>query len=84
MKTLFTVLLALCLSGFAAVLIAQDTSPSKIEVDCSWGKLTMEAIEDGVNMGEHSSDFPTPRVGLGNVIERGNLQATCEFIASQI
>lgn len=65
-----------------------------VSVECNWGKLTMEAIDDegGKKRGEHASD-PTgdgygrddvdhERVGLANVVEYGNLQATCEFIDS--
>jgi hypothetical protein len=54
-----------------------------MSVDCNWGQLTMESTP----LGEHSSDpsgdglGPEPRVGLANVIERGNLQALCELLS---
>ena len=55
--------------------------------ECNWGELTSEAIADGFDQGQHASDpsgdglGPEDRVGLANVIEQGNLHATCEFIA---
>ncbi len=61
-----------------------------ISVDCNWGKLTMESISNGFPQGRHSSDpsgdghgpgtADEPRAGLANVLERGNLQATCDLI----
>ncbi len=75
---------------------ALATTPvNSVAVQCNWGKLTMEAIqEEDFEQGEHSSD-PTgdgqgpgtadePRAGLANVIEQGNLEATCEFIESML
>lgn len=64
-----------------------------VSVECNWGKLTMEvATEDGAYLGDHSADpsgdgvgpddVDHERVGLANVVDPGNLQATCEFIAS--
>lgn len=53
-----------------------------MSVDCNWGQLTMESTP----LGDHASDpsgdglGPEPRVGLANIIERGNLQAVCEFL----
>ena len=50
----------------------------------------MEAIGNGFGQGPHSSDpsgdghgpgtADEPRAGLANVVEMGNLQATCELI----
>ena len=70
---------------------AQSTPPvMAVSVECNWGKLTMEAINNGFDQGAHSSDpsgdghgrdtLDEPRAGLGNVVETGNLQATCELI----
>ena len=63
-------------------------------VECNWGLLTKMAIEGGFPQGEHASDpsgdgkgkddADQPRAGLANVVERGNLQALCEFIAGEI
>lgn len=60
--------------------------------DCNWGELTAGAIADGFDQGPHSSDpsgdghgpgsADEPRVGLANVVERGDLAATCELIGS--
>jgi hypothetical protein len=59
---------------------------------CNWGTLTSTAIADGFPQGQHASDpsgdghgpgtADEPRVGLANVVERGNLEASCELIAS--
>ena len=62
-----------------------------LSVECNWGRLTMDAIvNNNFNQGRHSSDpsgdghgpgtADEPRAGLANVVERGNRQATCEFI----
>jgi hypothetical protein len=66
---------------------AQAAKPS-----CNWGQLTAGAIAGGFQQGPHSSDpsgdghgpgtADEPRAGLANVVEKGNLQATCELIAS--
>jgi hypothetical protein len=88
-------LLVILASLFATISFAQEAETQFIEVDCSWGTLTMEAIEGGLEMGPHSADpsgdgqngsedEDQPRSGLGNVVEQGNLQATCEFIRSQL
>ena len=63
-----------------------------LTVECSWGFLTIEAIADtsGREAGDHASDpsgdgrgpddADQPRVGLANIVARGDLQATCEFL----
>ena len=60
-----------------------------VGVECNWGLLTMEQIlEDDFDQGAHASDpsddgrGPEERVGLANVVERGNMQALCELIES--
>jgi hypothetical protein len=61
--------------------------------ECNWGTLTSESIAAGlVEQGPHASDpsgdghgpgtADEPRMGLANVVERGNLEATCELIES--
>jgi len=60
--------------------------------DCNWGELTSEAIAGGFDQGGHSSDpsgdghgpgtLDEPRVGLANVVDQGDLHATCELIES--
>ncbi|GGO77263.1 hypothetical protein GCM10011348_06380 [Marinobacterium nitratireducens] len=68
---------------------------SSVTIECNWGTLTMESILDlDFDQGGHSSDpsgdghgpgtADEPRAGLANVLERGNLQATCEFIESML
>ena len=93
MKTLMVAILTL----LAFVSFSDDPEANSVTVECNWGTLTMTAIADGFPQGPHSADpsgdgkpgqgnddADQPRKGLGNVVERGNLQATCEFIASQI
>ena len=80
------------LSVFAVQAKEPDVVHEEVSVKCNWGLLTMESIADGFPQGPHVSDpsgdgkgkgdADSPRKGLGNVIERGNLQATCEFIES--
>jgi len=66
----------LVLSGVALAAPAQAT-PS-----CNWGQLTSSAIAGGFSQGEHASSFAgSPRVGLANVVEQGNLAATCELLS---
>jgi len=54
---------------------------------CNWGELTADNTE---NMGEHSSDpsddgkGPEERVGLANVINKGDLATTCEVIRDML
>ncbi len=60
---------------------------------CHWGQETKAAIQNdgGRAQGDHASD-PSgdglgrdgveDRVGLANVIEPGNLVATCEFVTT--
>jgi hypothetical protein len=59
---------------------------------CNWGQLTAGAIAGGFDQGGHVSDpsgdghgpgtADEPRVGLANVVNRGDLEATCELIES--
>jgi hypothetical protein len=88
MKTLIVLAVMVFSSAASAV------EPTYVEVNCNWGKLTMTSIQAGFPQGPHVSDpsgdgtgpgdIDSPRVGLGNVVTRGNLQATCDFIESQI
>ena len=76
---------------FSAGATAEPVTTS-VKVECNWGTFTMEAIADGFPQGPHSADpagdgiggADQPRKGLGNAVEQGNLQATCEFIKSQM
>ncbi len=77
------------LFGAAALSLGLAASPaSAAKPDCSWGELTSASIADGFDQGGHSADpsgdgnGPEDRVGLANVVERGNLEATCELIDS--
>lgn len=76
------------LIGVSGVVPAQANDGER----CNWGRLTADAIATGFTQGPHSSDpsgdghgpgtADEPRAGLANVVERGNLTATCELIAS--
>ncbi len=60
--------------------------------ECNWGELTAAAIAAGFDQGGHSSDpsgdghgpgtLDEPRVGLANVVARGDMDATCALIDS--
>ena len=88
MKNLFVAIFVLLVS--AASYAQEPAETTYVKVQCSWGELTMESIQEGFPQGPHVSDpsgdgkgpddSDNPRVGLGNVVEQGKLQATCEFI----
>ncbi|WP_020682369.1 hypothetical protein [Marinobacterium rhizophilum] len=71
-----------------------DPPVTSVAVECNWGKLTMESIQNGFEQGPHSADpsgdghgpgtADEPRAGLANVLEQGNLQALCEFIEDSL
>jgi len=62
--------------------------------ECNWGELTAAAIQSGFAQGPHSADpsgdghgpgtNDEPRAGLANVVETGNLEATCVFIEANL
>ncbi len=72
---------------FTTLGASADAKPS-----CNWGELTAAAIADGFPQGAHSSDpsgdghgpgtADEPRAGLANVVNQGDLNATCELIDS--
>ena len=82
------------LAGAAAVAgsLALGSTASAGPPTCNWGQLTAESIAAGFEQGSHSSDpsgdghgpgtTDEPRVGLANVVAKGNLNATCELIES--
>lgn len=86
-KTLTGVAIAVMLSVSILAGTADAERPT-----CNWGHLTAAAISDGFDQGGHASDpsgdgrgpgtADEPRVGLANVVERGNLDATCQLIES--
>ena len=50
--------------------------------ECNWGEVTSGAIAEGFDQGAHASAFAgSPRTGLANVLEQGNLDATCLFVS---
>ena len=72
-------IVALASVGLAAP-AAQAAKPT-----CNWGQLTAEAIAGGFDQGAHSSSFAgLPRAGLANVVNQGDMNATCEFIAGAL
>lgn len=71
-------IVALASAGLAAP--AQAAKPS-----CNWGQTTAEAIADGFDQGAHASSFAgSKRAGLANVVNKGDLNALCEFIAGEL
>jgi hypothetical protein len=48
---------------------------------CNWGQLTSDAIADGFEQGPHASSFETPRSGLANVVNQGDLDALCVMLS---
>jgi len=58
---------------------------------CNWGQVTAAAVADDFDQGGHASDpsgdghgpgtNDEPRAGLANVVEQGNLNATCELLS---
>ena len=70
--------------------VAMGTAASADPPSCNWGSLTAGAIAGGFGQGAHASDpsgdghgpgtLDEPRAGLGNVVARGDLNATCELI----
>ncbi len=76
----------------AAVCLGLMAAPAAAaKPECNWGQLTAAAIAGGFEQGPHSSDpsgdghgpgtADEARAGLANVVERGDLEATCELIA---
>lgn len=61
------------------------------QLTCNWGELTSNNTSE---LGTHASDpsgdgtgpgdADTPRVGLANVVDKGNLTATCELIRAYL
>jgi hypothetical protein len=81
------------LAVIASLALMMSVTPAAADPpSCNWGTLTADAIAGGFPQGPHSSDpsgdghgpgtADEPRVGLANVVERGNLHATCELISS--
>lgn len=89
MKTCIRSVIAATIAVAASNALAQPPIEN-VTIECNWGTLTMESIKDGFDQGQHSSDPGSngrgkddpdqPRAGLGNVVNQGDLQATCEFI----
>jgi len=81
-------------AALAASSVQAQPPVDHVSIECNWGTLTMTSIEEdgGKKMGEHASDpsgdgkgrgdGDQPRAGLANVVNPGDLQATCEFIES--
>lgn len=90
MKTLFAVTVLLFASSAWADQVTINFDGGHLT--CNWGQLTSESIADGFDQGTHSSDpsgdgtgpgdSDQPRAGLANVVDQGNLEATCALIRS--
>jgi hypothetical protein len=67
----------IAITGIAVASLAVAAGSASAEKpECNWGELTREAAP----LGEHSSSFDTPRLGLANVVNQGDLNATCELL----
>lgn len=71
---------------------AFGSSAAQSNEQACWGQATKEFAQMGV-MGEHASEFPTPRLGLRNlaralyadgVIENDSMQALGSFVADAL
>jgi hypothetical protein len=77
MKKIATLASVIALAGVGFAAPAQADAPS-----CNWGQLTSGSIAGGFDQGGHASSFAgAPRVGLANVIAKGDLNATCEALS---
>ena len=72
--------------GAAGLIVGLSAVPAQAAPDCNWGQLTSSSIAGGFDQGGHASDpsddgkGPEARVGLANVVEKGNLAATCSLL----
>ena len=82
MKKIITISCLAVVLSLAPLNLTADDEPT------NWGELTSQSIADGFDQGGHSSDpsgdgkGPEERVGLANVVERGNLMATLALLLS--
>lgn len=89
-------ILALALLAFSSASMADEVTVSFNggELTCNLGQVTASSIADGFEQGVHASDpsgdghgpgdADQRRAGLANVINKGDLEATCEFIRTQL
>ncbi len=69
-------------AGAVAALVVPAGTASATPPSCNWGQATATAIAHGFDQGDHASSYAgSPRAGLANVVERGNLNATCELVS---
>ena len=73
----------LAIAGIAVASVAVGAGSASAEKPtCNWGQLTSDAIAAGFNQGEHASSFAgEARAGLANVVDQGDLNATCELLS---
>lgn len=81
----FVLTTAIAIAALLFTVVPASAAPP----ECNWGQLTQYAIlELDFDQGAHSSDpsgdgrGKEDRVGLPNVVEKGNLDATCQLIES--
>ena len=75
----------------ATILATLTLTSSPAAATCNWGELTSTQIAEGFDQGGHAADpsgdghgpgtVDEPRIGLANIVELGNLTATCHLIA---
>lgn len=72
----------IAIAAIAAGVLAFSGTASADQPSCNWGEVTSAAIAGGFDQGEHASSFAgSPRVGLANVVSRGDLNSLCEFLS---
>ena len=81
----------LAVGAVAVVAAIGFGSAASADPGCNWGSLTADSIAHGFPQGPHASDpsgdghgpgtADEPRAGLANVVERGNLSATCDLLS---
>jgi len=75
MKKLLTVVFVSGALALANINVQADECPTNL------GQLTSQSIAAGFDQGAHASSFAgEPRVGLANIVERGNLAATVQLL----
>lgn len=71
-------------AGAAAIVAVGAPAVSAAPPSCNWGQLTADSIAAGFDQGSHASNQANPRAGLANVVNKGDLNATCELIKSAL
>lgn len=73
----------IAIAGIAVASVAVSAGAASAEKPtCNWGTLTSEAIAGGFEQGPHASSYAgSARLGLANVVNQGDLNATCVLLS---